>query len=219
MFEFSLNEFKKWVHACMPFRLSAIPVGALFVFAVCFMGCQSSEYTDSKWIPARVIDDPPYEVDGLAIWAWGDGFKMLRIRDGVHELHQGILIGIDTPKTGQPYQRRARRASLKLFRGKEMNFKVVSRNGYQFECGFLFDGEKDLGLEMIKLGMAWYDGDDFERADEYRAAELEAREAKLGLWADDDPVPPWEYFNEQQQAFIEELQGDEKSMPQAADSR
>ncbi len=55
-----------------------------------------------------------------------------------------------------------------------------------------------LNLEQIKAGLAWH----FKRyADEqsetdrkaYAEAETTAKEAKLGLWQQPNPTPPWDY--------------------------
>ena len=58
-------------------------------------------------------------------------------------------------------------------------------------------GRMDIGLEMVKLGMAWYA---FQYAAElspsarqaYAQAERDAKEGRLGFWAEPAPVPPWE---------------------------
>jgi endonuclease YncB( thermonuclease family) len=56
----------------------------------------------------------------------------------------------------------------------------------------------EAGLEVVKCGLAWV----FERylpqaspeiQTSYLDAMEQARAAKLGLWQDSDPVPPWEF--------------------------
>jgi endonuclease YncB( thermonuclease family) len=56
----------------------------------------------------------------------------------------------------------------------------------------------DAGLDVAKRGLAWI----FERhlpqaspdvQASYLDAKAQAREAKLGLWQDNDPMPPWEF--------------------------
>lgn len=45
---------------------------------------------------------------------------------------------------------------------------------------------------MIKQGMAWHTPSTEENS-EYQQAEQEARETKLGLWAETNPIPPWKW--------------------------
>ena len=57
---------------------------------------------------------------------------------------------------------------------------------------------QDAGLELIKEGFAWAYAKylpeaSVETQQSYTAAEAAARAARIGLWADADPQPPWEY--------------------------
>ena len=63
---------------------------------------------------------------------------------------------------------------------------MESRSG--FCCG---DGV-NVNAELIKAGLAWHYK---EYSDDETLArfELDAREAKRGLWVDVEPVPPWEF--------------------------
>jgi endonuclease YncB( thermonuclease family) len=58
----------------------------------------------------------------------------------------------------------------------------------------------DIGLEQIKHGMAWWyrkyakeQSADGQSA--YESSELMAKMRRLGLWADTNPVPPWDFRN------------------------
>ena len=54
-----------------------------------------------------------------------------------------------------------------------------------------------MNLEMVCSGSAWwysrYAKNDWAMA----SCQGEAKEAGLGLWADDDPMPPWEWRSQQ----------------------
>lgn len=55
---------------------------------------------------------------------------------------------------------------------------------------------KDINLDMIEQGYAWVSP--FVQSNpEYIKAEQEARKAKRGLWADPNPIPPWEWREKQ----------------------
>ena len=56
----------------------------------------------------------------------------------------------------------------------------------------------DYNLVQVKRRLAWH-YKQYQREQSstdqqsYAAAEIEARAAKLGLWRDADPMPPWEF--------------------------
>ena len=52
---------------------------------------------------------------------------------------------------------------------------------------------KDVSLELLKMGLAWYCPEFAPRRNDYREAEQEAREARRGLWSDENPVSPAEW--------------------------
>jgi endonuclease YncB( thermonuclease family) len=57
---------------------------------------------------------------------------------------------------------------------------------------------QDVNLEQVARGLAWHykeyqmEQSTHDRAI-YDAAEIRARRARRGLWADTDPMPPWEF--------------------------
>ena len=56
----------------------------------------------------------------------------------------------------------------------------------------------DAGLAQLTVGLAWlyrkYSKDQSpEDAGRYEFAEQEARAKRVGLWADRNPVPPWDW--------------------------
>ncbi len=64
-------------------------------------------------------------------------------------------------------------------------------------CKILVDGV-DVNLGQVKAGMAWHYkhyANEQTPADReaYAAVELDAREKHLGLWADQNPMPPWKW--------------------------
>ncbi len=64
----------------------------------------------------------------------------------------------------------------------------------------------DVGLVMIRRGLAWYDGTEIEQAEAYRRAQAAARRQRRGIWSGStEPQPPWE-FRRQQQAVAEDGQ-------------
>lgn len=50
----------------------------------------------------------------------------------------------------------------------------------------------DISLEMINQVMAWY-YPFAKKNEQYKKAEEQARKNKVGLWANSNPIPPWEF--------------------------
>ena len=50
-----------------------------------------------------------------------------------------------------------------------------------------------MNIEMVKSGYAWWYKKYAPFSDELREAEQRARAEGLGLWADPNAIPPWEW--------------------------
>jgi endonuclease YncB( thermonuclease family) len=58
-------------------------------------------------------------------------------------------------------------------------------------CRVEVDGQ-DLSVELLRAGLAWH----YKRYNQEPALaslQAEARARKRGLWADPNPIPPWEW--------------------------
>ncbi len=103
------------------------------------------------------------------------------------------LNGVDTPEKGQDFGRRAKEFSDDLVKGKDVRVETRGTDKYGRTIGdiFLLDGTH-LNQELVKAGLAWW----YCRHSSNQALkqfEIEAREAKRGLWRDPVPIPPWVY--------------------------
>lgn len=52
---------------------------------------------------------------------------------------------------------------------------------------------RNLNQETVSAGLAWWYRQYSRHDQDLEQLEEEARSAKRGLWADKDPVPPWEF--------------------------
>jgi micrococcal nuclease len=135
--------------------------------------------------------------------AAGEDFtgRVVRISDGnsIGVMHQGReekirLHGVDTPEKKQPFSIQAKLYTAGLAFEKEVTVKPREIDWYGRTVAevILPDG-RNLNREIVKAGFAWwfrrYAPDD----EELKRLEAEAREAKRGLSADPEPVPPWEW--------------------------
>lgn len=102
------------------------------------------------------------------------------------------MAGIDAPEKAQTFGETSRRSLADMVLGKQV--KVVSEAVDQYGrmvARLSVDG-LDVNAEQIRRGMAW-ENSRFHNNRELLALQEEARQAPRGLWALNDPMPPWEW--------------------------
>jgi micrococcal nuclease len=116
----------------------------------------------------------------------------LTVLDKTHAQHRIRLAGIDAPERGQAFGTMAREAlAAKLFR-REVRVEVIDADRYGREVGRVSLSHRFINAEMVREGFAWR-YPQWARPGEFVAAEAEARSHRRGLWAQRNPVPPWEF--------------------------
>ncbi len=84
------------------------------------------------------------------------------------------------------------------WRGKQVTIEYQKRDRYGRIVGKVWVNGVDACLEQLKAGFAWhYKKYQHEQSPEdqrlYAEAENKARDARLGLWRENNPNPPWEF--------------------------
>jgi len=104
------------------------------------------------------------------------------------------LSGIDCPEKGQPYGHQAKQATVAMVFGKEVLLQTHGRDrsGRILAEVRLPDGTH-VNHTLVKNGWCWWYWKFAPRNTELARLEQQAREAKKGLWADPQPVPPWDW--------------------------
>lgn len=100
--------------------------------------------------------------------------------------------GIDAPEKSQAFGNKSKNALADLIGRKEVAIHATGTDKYgRTLARVIFDG-RDISELMVARGMAWHYK---EYSDDETLAELEdkARASKLGLWAEPDALPPWEF--------------------------
>jgi len=98
---------------------------------------------------------------------------------------------IDAPEKGMPFYKVSKQYLAKLCFGKTVTLKEDARDQYDRIVAFTYleDG-REVSAEMLKAGMAWH-FKKYNSNPELAKLEIEAREAKRGLWIDKHPMEPW----------------------------
>lgn len=116
----------------------------------------------------------------------GDTVTLL---DSDNTQHKIRLHGIDAPEKGQPYGDKSKEYLSNMIAGKTVTVYVKGTDQYKRTLGVIYLGEVNINAEMIANGYAWnyhYSKDIF-----YIKLQDQARQKKLGLWNDKNPVDPW----------------------------
>ena len=102
------------------------------------------------------------------------------------------LNGIDCPEKGQALGNRAKQAaSIRVF-GKEVTVQTYRRDKYgRTIANVLLPDSTNINHTLVKDCWCWWYRKNAPGNTVLEALEKEAREAKKGLWADPQPVPPW----------------------------
>lgn len=112
--------------------------------------------------------------------------------------HKIRLAGIDAPEKGMPFGQKSKQHLSELVAGKQVTVETTKLDRYKRRVGKVLVDGQDANLAQIEAGFAWH-YKDYEREQSridrlaYTRAEERAREARKGLWVDNQPVPPWEW--------------------------
>ncbi|MEQ1936453.1 MAG: thermonuclease family protein, partial [Fimbriimonadaceae bacterium] len=104
------------------------------------------------------------------------------------------LHGIDAPESGQAFSTKAKEFTSALCFEKTVEIKIVDTDQYGSYVAIvtLPDG-KILNDALVRNGMAWWYEQQAPKDAILKTCQESAKAEKLGLWADSDPVPPWEF--------------------------
>jgi endonuclease YncB( thermonuclease family) len=115
------------------------------------------------------------------------------------------LEGIDAPESGQSFGNRSKQALSDMVFGKEVSIRKTGQDRYGRSLGFVSRDGIDINSKMIEEGWAWHYkkyNDDSTLA----YLERQARAANKGLWAEANPIAPWE-FRDRKKAKAEPSKG------------
>ena len=104
------------------------------------------------------------------------------------------LSGIDCPEKGQAFGQRAKHAASALAFGKQVTIQTRGHDKYRRTLAdvLLPDG-MNLNQELVRQGVCWWYRKYASGDTVLEGLEKDAREGRRGLWADPQPVPPWEW--------------------------
>ncbi len=132
----------------------------------------------------RVVD----VLDGDTVHVLTASKQLIRVR----------LAGIDAPEKQQAHGAVAMRTLFALAQDRQVEVVGHKVDRYGRLVGKVLVAHSDINLQMVERGLAWH-YKQYEHEQEpqdrqlYADAELRAREQHIGLWAEQAPMPPWDY--------------------------
>ena len=146
----------------------------LFITLICF----SSVTFAGEMLEGRVVGVH----DGDTITLLIKGNRQIKVR----------LAQIDAPETTQAFGQRSQQSLSEMVFNKTITVKKETTDKYGRTVGTLFVEGVDANKEQVKLGMAWVYRK-YLHDQSLIPLEETARQSKVGLWADANPMAPWDY--------------------------
>lgn len=132
-----------------------------------------------------------------------NGYKVIGVKDGdtivilVDGKEQTVRFAhIDCPEKKQAFGSRAKQfVSDKCF-GSFVQLIVNEKNKFdrnkRLIAEIILSDGSNLNKELVKNGLAWHFKKYSDNQD-YAKLEIEARNRKIGIWSDPQPIAPWEW--------------------------
>jgi micrococcal nuclease len=122
------------------------------------------------------------------------------VKDGdtIEVLYQGKavkvrLAHVDCPEKGQPYGNNAKQFTSDFCYRRTV--RVVQTDDPDRYGRLIAEVQLDgriLNLELVKAGMAWH-FKKYSKDQTYAGAEVQARNKRVGLWSQPNPISPWDW--------------------------
>ena len=122
----------------------------------------------------------------------------LTLLDASNTQHKIRLAGIDSPEKGQSFGQVCKQSLSDLAYDHTVQIDWKKLDRYSRIIGKVLVNNRDVNLEQIQRGCGWhYKKYQNEQSPDdrlsYDKAEENARMSRIGLWADNEPVPPWDW--------------------------
>ena len=149
---------------------------AFFLIAGCQPGIKNEEEGLLKGYVVAIAD--------------GDTFTLLTNENRQFKIR---LYGIDCPEKKQAFGKAAKQELSRLIFNKQVLINQKDIDRYKRVVAIVYDEHNVcINETMLSTGLAWH----FTRYDNnphWQQLEDNARLQKIGLWAEDNPLPPWQW--------------------------
>jgi endonuclease YncB( thermonuclease family) len=116
----------------------------------------------------------------------------LTVLDSARNQHKIRLAGIDAPERTQAFGTQARNALGSAVFRQTVRVEVTDTDRYGREVGRVYCAGHFINADLVRAGFAWR-YPQWDKTGEFAPLEIDARGHHRGLWADSNPIPPWEF--------------------------
>ena len=123
----------------------------------------------------------------------GDTITVRCGEPGLYEQRSIRLSAIDAPEKAQAFGQRSKQALSDLCFQQQATIRTVNTDRYGRTVADVACRSKDAGTEQVRSGMAWVYRQYAQGYSSLLPIEEDAKRERRGLWADANPVPPWDW--------------------------
>lgn len=123
----------------------------------------------------------------------------ITVLDDNNKKHKIRLAKIDAPELKQSYGIKSKNYLESLIYNKPIKVLYSSIDRYKRILGIVYLGDKEINLIMLKNGLAWHYYTD--KTPSYIQAEKSARDKKIGLWSESNPINPYIFRRKQKKSL------------------
>lgn len=102
------------------------------------------------------------------------------------------LAEIDAPEKSQPFGQVSKQSLSEICYGKDALIEKIDTDRYGRSIANVKCGDINANQEQVKKGLAWAYVKYVHDKNIFRLEQL-AKNTKVGLWAESNPIPPWEW--------------------------
>ena len=132
------------------------------------------------------------EIISGRVVAVADG-DTLTVLDALQQQHKIRLGGIDAPEKAMPFGQVSKRKLVELCFNKQAEVNPINVDRYGRVVAHVYCDGVYANQEMVKAGYAWVYRTYDNGFESFYAFQRQAKAAELGLWADPNPMPPWQW--------------------------
>jgi endonuclease YncB( thermonuclease family) len=169
------------------------------------MGADAGKYPtrpEAGWRKAaEAIDTLAAKREGQAPAEFQLTGRVVRIADGdtisvlddASEQHKIRFYGIDAPEQDQPHGEAARNALVQWIENRNVGVVIIEEDDYGRTVGTVYWNNRNINLALVEEGHAWWYDHHAPLERHLQAAQDDAIANQKGLWANDKPIPPWDW--------------------------